>query len=180
MSDCAEFARATHDDWGELSRDMALNTPFPCRLFFVIAIACPLNLLRAQVPAAAPRLDDPQTEQRITKLLGEMTLEEKIGQLVHFADSSTGPGAPHPDYREQIANGGVGSLENITGAAETNALQKLAIEKSRLHIPLIFALDVIHGYRTIFPVPLTSRTGFAHRCQGGHQRGYPLDLFPDG
>jgi hypothetical protein len=99
-------------------------------------------------------LDNPETEQRIIKLLGEMTLQEKIGQLVHFADSSTGPGAPHPDYREQIVQGNVGSLENITGAAETNALQKLSIEKSRLHIPLVFALDVIHGYRTIFPVPL--------------------------
>jgi beta-glucosidase len=124
------------------------------RLCFVIVFGCALDLLRAQVPAAAPSLDDPETEQRITKLLGEMTLEEKIGQLVHFADSSTGPGAPHPDYREQVAQGSVGSLENITGAAETNALQKLAMEKSRLHIPLVFALDVIHGYRTIFPVPL--------------------------
>jgi beta-glucosidase len=133
---------------------MAFNMSFACRLCFVIAFACPLDSLRAQVPAVAPPLDDPQIEQRITKLLGEMTLEEKIGQLVHFADSSTGPGAPHPDYREQVAQGGVGSVENITGAAETNALQKLAIEKSRLHIPLLFALDVIHGYRTIFPVPL--------------------------
>jgi beta-glucosidase len=81
-------------------------------------------------------------------------LEEKVGQLVHFADSSTGPGSPHADYREQAAQGHVGSFENITGAVETNALQKLAIEKSRLHIPLLFALDVIHGYRTIFPVPI--------------------------
>jgi beta-glucosidase len=133
---------------------MALTISFARRLRFVIAFACPLGLLRAQVPAAAPPLDVPESEQRITKLLGEMTLEEKIGQLVHFADSSTGPGAPHPDYREQVAQGSVGSLENITGAAETNALQKLAIEKSRLHIPLLFALDVVHGYRTIFPVPL--------------------------
>src|SRR6267154_6865537 len=124
------------------------------RLGFVIAFACPLFLIRGQGPAPAPSLDDRESEQRITKLLGEMTLEEKIGQLVHFADSSTGPGAPHPDYRDQIAQGRVGSLENITGAAQTNALQKLAIEKSRLHIPLVFALDVIHGYRTIFPVPL--------------------------
>jgi beta-glucosidase len=83
-----------------------------------------------------------------------MTLEEKVSQTVHFADNSTGPGSPHADYREQIAQGHVGSLENITGAAETNALQKLAVEKSRLHIPLLFALDIIHGYRTIFPVPL--------------------------
>jgi beta-glucosidase len=139
---------------GRTQQDMALNISFARCFCFVIAFACPLNLLRAQVPAAAPRLDDPETEQHVTKLLGEMTLEEKIGQLVHFADSSTGPGAPHPDYREQVAKGGVGSLENITGAPETNALQKLAIEKSRLHIPLLFALDVIHGYRTIFPVPL--------------------------
>src|ERR1700728_5456673 len=123
-------------------------------LCLVVDFACPLELLRAQVPATAPQLDNPETERRITKLLGEMTLEEKIGQLVHFADSSTGPGAAHPDYREQIVQGNVGSLENITGAAETNGLQKLALEKSRLHIPLVFALDVIHGYRTIFPVPL--------------------------
>jgi len=123
-------------------------------LCFVIAFACPLVLLPAQILAPTPSLDNPEAEQRITKLLGEMTLEEKIGQLVHFADSSTGPGAPHPNYREQVAQGSVGSLENVTGATETNALQKLAVEKSRLHIPLVFALDVIHGYRTIFPVPL--------------------------
>ena len=132
---------------------MRFNVSFARGLCLAIALACPLGLLRAQV-SPAPPLDDPQTEQRIAKLLVEMTLEEKIGQLVHFADSSIGPGAPHPACREQVAQGGVGSLENITGAAETNALQKLAIEKSRLHIPLVFALDVIHGYRTIFPVPL--------------------------
>src|SRR5579864_5628953 len=133
---------------------MASKISFARRLCSSDLFSCPLHLLRAQVPSAAPPLDNPETEQRITKLLGEMTLQEKIGQLVHFADSSTGPGAPHLDYREQVAQGSVGSLENITGAAETNALQKLAIEKSRLHIPLLFALDVIHGYRTIFPVPL--------------------------
>ena len=123
------------------------------RLFFlVVASACLCPFLRAQDPP--PHLDDPIIEQRITKLLGQMTLEEKIAQTVHYANSSTGPGSPHTDYREQTAQGRVGSFENITGAAETNALQRLAVEKSRLHIPLVFALDVIHGYRTIFPVPL--------------------------
>jgi beta-glucosidase len=122
------------------------------RLLPAIVAIWPLCFSRAQ--NTAPRLDDPAIEQRVSKLLGEMTLEEKIAQLVHFADSSTGPGSPHPDYREEIAKGRVGSLENVTGAAETNALQKLAIENSRLHIPLLFALDVIHGYRTVFPVPL--------------------------
>ena len=120
-------------------------------LLLTVASAWPYGLLRAQAP---PRLDDPAIEQRVSRLLGQMTLEEKIGQIVHFADSSTGPGSPHADYREQAAQGRVGSFENITGAAETNSLQKLTVENSRLHIPLVFALDVIHGYRTIFPVPL--------------------------
>jgi beta-glucosidase len=121
-------------------------------LLLTLASTFPFSLLRAQV--APPPLDDPAIEQRITQLLAQMTLEEKIAQTVHFADSSTGPGSPHADYKEQTIQGHVGSFENITGAAETNALQKLAVEKSRLHIPLVFALDVIHGYRTIFPVPL--------------------------
>ena len=122
------------------------------RIFILtVAFAWPCGLLRAQSP---PRLDDAAIEQRISQLLGQMTLEEKIGQTVHFADSSTGPGSPHADYREQASQGRVGSFENITGAAETNSLQKLVVENSRLHIPLVFALDVIHGYRTIFPVPL--------------------------
>jgi beta-glucosidase len=121
-------------------------------LILVVALGYSLSLLHAQ--ASPPRLDDPITEQRISQLLSQMTLEEKVAQTVHFADNSTGPGSPHGDYREQTAQGHVGSFENITGAAETNALQKLAVEKTRLHIPLVFALDVIHGYRTIFPVPL--------------------------
>jgi len=123
-----------------------------CGLLLAIILASPLSLLTAQ--AQASKLDDAAIEQRITQLLSQMTLEEKIAQTVHFADSSTGPGSPHADYREQTAQGHVGSFENMTGAAETNALQKIAVENSRLHIPLLFALDVIHGYRTIFPVPL--------------------------
>jgi beta-glucosidase len=117
----------------------------------LLALTWPFCFLRAQTPA--PRLDNPAIEQRINQLLGQMTLEEKVGQLVH-ADSSSERETARSDYRERIAKGLVGSLENVTGAAETNALQKLAVEKSRLHIPILFALDVIHGYRTVFPVPL--------------------------
>ncbi|MGA7629663.1 MAG: glycoside hydrolase family 3 N-terminal domain-containing protein, partial [Terriglobales bacterium] len=131
---------------------MVSKTRLLCVLLLAITSTWLLCFLRAQ--ERTPQLDDPAIEQRVSKLLGQMTLEEKVGQLVHFADSSTGPGSPHSDYREQTAQGYVGSFENITGAAETNALQKLAVEKSRLHIPLLFALDVIHGYHTIFPVPL--------------------------
>jgi beta-glucosidase len=98
---------------------------------------------------------DDRLERRVDDLLRRMTLEEKIGQLVQYsAGRPTGPGTGRADYREQITKGQLGSLLNLTGAAETNALQKVAVEQSRLHIPLLFGLDVIHGYRTIFPVPL--------------------------
>jgi beta-glucosidase len=132
---------------------MATKTRSLRVLLLAVATSWPFCFLGAQ--ALAPRVDDPAIEQRISKLLGQMTLEEKVGQIVHCAaDRSNGPGGAPPDYREQIVNGQVGSFENVTGEAETNALQKLAVEKSRLHIPVLFALDVIHGYRTIFPVPL--------------------------
>ena len=125
------------------------------RLLRVVLLAMALAWPSCFLHAQSPPLGDPATEQRIDKLLSQMTLEEKAGQLAHLAaDHSSGPGTARADYREQVINGQVGSFENVTGAAETNAFQKLAIEKSRLHIPLLFALDVIHGYRTIFPVPL--------------------------
>jgi beta-glucosidase len=95
------------------------------------------------------------SERRIDGLLRQMTLEEKIGQLVQYsAGSPTGPGTGRTDYREQIAKGVIGSLLNLTGAVETNVMQRIAVEKSRLKIPLLFGLDVIHGYHTVFPVPL--------------------------
>ena len=96
----------------------------------------------------------PSTEARIEKLLKKMTLEEKIGQLNQYsAGSPTGPGTGRSNYEEMIGKGEVGSLFNVTGA-KVNDFQKLAVEKSRLKIPLIFGLDVIHGYRTTFPTPL--------------------------
>jgi beta-glucosidase len=83
-----------------------------------------------------------------------MTLEEKIGQLNQYsAGSPTGPGTGRSNYEEMVAKGQVGSLFNVTGP-RVNELQKLAVERSRLRIPLIFGLDVIHGYRTVFPTPL--------------------------
>jgi beta-glucosidase len=112
-------------------------------------------LPEARAESVRSQFDDPVVERRVEGLLGQMTLEEKVGQLVHFsAGVATGPGTSRADYREQIANGQVGSFENLVGAKEVNAFQRIAVEKSRLHIPLFFSLDVIHGYRTIFPVPL--------------------------
>lgn len=98
---------------------------------------------------------NPQTEARIERLLQQMTLEEKAGQMTQFSvGTPTGPGTGRSDYKQMVANGQVGSILNMTGAAQTNAMQKIAVEQSRLHIPIIFGLDIIHGYRTSFPIPL--------------------------
>ena len=111
--------------------------------------------MAAQTASPISWASDPQVEAKIDSLLKQMTLEEKVGQLVTYSQGiPTGPGTSRSDYKDLVAKGQLGSLFNLTGASETNAMQKIAMEKSRLHIPLLFGLDVIHGYRTEFPVPL--------------------------
>ena len=98
---------------------------------------------------------DPSLDARVESLLSKMTLDEKVGQLVQYsAGQPTGPGTGRTDYEDMIAKGQIGALFNISTAKETNAYQRLAVEKSRLKIPIVFGLDVIHGFRTVFPVPL--------------------------
>ncbi len=111
-------------------------------------IACALMAL-----AGAAQAD---VSQRVEALLRQMTLDEKVGQLNQLSgkDFSTGPGSDKVrDIERDIREGKIGSMLNIRGAAETRRVQALALQ-SRLHIPLLFGLDVIHGYRTVFPVPL--------------------------
>jgi beta-glucosidase len=99
--------------------------------------------------------------ERVEELLNKMTLAEKIGQLTQYsAGTMTGPGTARNDYNDLIANGQIGSLFNVVGAKLTNKFQHLAVDKSRLHIPLLFGFDVIHGERTIFPVPLALASSF--------------------
>lgn len=90
-----------------------------------------------------------KTEMKIDALLKKMTLEEKIGQM----NQLTGTGLSG-DMTQQIKAGIVGSVLNEINPDIVNALQKVAVEESRLGIPLIFGRDVIHGYKTIFPIPL--------------------------
>jgi beta-glucosidase len=100
-------------------------------------------------------LAEPATENKVESLLKQMTLEEKVGQLVQYSvGTPTGPGTGRGDYQDMIAKGQIGSLFNLVDARETNKYQRIAVEKSRLHIPLLNGEDVIHGYRTEFPVPL--------------------------
>src|SRR5574338_551675 len=108
------------------------------------------------VPAALTQTwgNDPKIEARIDALLKQMTLEEKLGQMNQYSvDDPTGPGKKHGAFVELVRQGKVGSLFNLVDA-RTNELQKVAMEQSRLKIPILFGLDVIHGYRTIFPTPL--------------------------
>jgi len=90
------------------------------------------------------------TERKIDSLLARMTLEEKLGQLNQLSVDNQ----PTPEQTELVRKGLVGSFFNLTGADATRAAQLVAVTDSRLRIPLIFGQDVIHGYRTIFPIPL--------------------------
>lgn len=99
------------------------------------------------LPAAPP----PDIEQRIDALLAKMTLDEKIGQM----SQATSLQVPLSDQnKEEIRKGRWGSFLNAGGSAERSEAQRLALKESRLGIPLIFGRDVIHGYRTVLPIPL--------------------------
>ncbi len=94
---------------------------------------------------------DTEVDARVEALLERMSLEEKIGQLTQIGGASWNQG-PKPE--DVIRKGGAGSVLWLNDTQQFNLLQKIAVEESPSKIPLLFALDVIHGYRTIFPVPL--------------------------
>lgn len=130
--------------------------PFP-RLFPVLfaAVLATLSVPAQTRPVPNPQLASKSVNDRVEALLKKMTLEEKIGQLAQYsAGYATGPGASNLKFDDMVAKGQAGSFLNVVGAEATNHYQHIAVEKSRLHIPLLFGLDVIHGHRTIFPVPL--------------------------
>jgi beta-glucosidase len=117
-----------------------------------LGIALSLSLLcvprsSAQTSSAPP--DDQTVRQRIESLLQQMTVEEKLGQLNQLFELSA-----QKQIDDAVASANLGSVLDVASPAEINRLQHLAVEKTRLHIPLIFGFDVIHGFRTIFPVPI--------------------------
>lgn len=104
--------------------------------------------------------DEAQMNRFISGLMKKMTLEEKVGQLSQCSGGfATGPDNTRISRTEDISKGLIGSLLNVSGAANTRKYQEAAM-KSRLQIPLLFGLDVIHGYRTGFPLPLAEAASF--------------------
>ena len=116
-------------------------------LLLILSLFMPLTQALGQ---ATTSRDD--VSKRATALLAKMTLDEKIGQLNHlfFLGQLMKPEMMESDIRE----GRIGSLLFVTDPATINRFQKVAVEQSRLKIPLLFGFDVIHGFRTVFPVPL--------------------------
>lgn len=101
-----------------------------------------------------------EMDKFVSELMEKMTLEEKIGQLCQCAgEFATGPNNTKIDRTEDISKGLFGSMLNVSGAAKTRKYQEAAM-KSRLQIPLIFGLDVIHGFKTGFPLPLAEAASF--------------------
>ena len=144
-----------------------------CAVALGVFAALPMATLADDTVAAAPpsnpQLASPQIERKVDALLKRMTLPEKIGQLVQYNDAGytapTSAGesmaqlAANPETHDHVDSmalareGRLGSMLNVVGAARTRAFQQAAMS-SRLHIPILFGADVIHGYRTIYPVPL--------------------------
>ena len=152
-------------------REPAIIVFFTLLLVAAAVFACissfmPADWLTPPVENASPpppnaQLASPEINRRVGALLARMTVQDKIGQLTQYtAGAMTGPGAGRSDYDDLITKGQVGSLFNVVGAKAANRYQHIAMEKSPLHIPLLFAYDVIHGERTIFPVPLALSSSF--------------------
>ena len=115
-------------------------------VFLLLSLSCG----QERIPGQSTEID-----RKVDSILALMTLEEKIGQMTAFTSGwdVTGP-VLRDSYRQDIVDGKCGNLFNAHTVAYNRELQRLAVEGSRLGIPLLFGYDVIHGHRTIFPIPL--------------------------
>jgi len=131
----------------------------------------------------------PQDMDRfIDALMKKMTTEEKIGQLnLPVTGEITTGQAKSSDIAGKIKKGEVGGLFNLKGVEKIREVQKQAVEESRLGIPLLFGMDVIHGYETMFPIPLGLYMGYGgyrrirpHCSRRSQRRRYLMDVQPNG
>ncbi len=131
------------------------------RIFFLFLYFLLIGLMACQTNSSdlpAYKNKALSIDKRIADLLNRMTIEEKAGQLNQLNGGVfTGPALNDPGQKgkvQMVRDGKIGSFLNVTGAKETKAIQEVAVKESRLGIPILFAFDVIHGYKTIFPIPL--------------------------
>src|SRR6476620_2932027 len=114
-----------------------------------------LTIFLALIITGFLRAQDAKMNEFINTLMSKMTTDEKIGQLNLVIPGGAVTGSVvSKDVNNKIRQGSVGGLFGITGPDKVRQVQEIAVKDSRLHIPLIFGLDVIHGHRTIFPIPL--------------------------
>ena len=120
---------------------------------------CGANAVASAEPSGFPAA---VIADRVADLLGKMTIEEKIGQMVLYTTGGTitGPSGERRDLEDQIRKGDCGALFNANSVAEVYYYQKIAVTDTRLKIPLMFGYDVIHGYKTIFPIPLAEASSW--------------------
>ncbi|MGC4232697.1 MAG: glycoside hydrolase family 3 N-terminal domain-containing protein [Niabella sp.] len=124
-------------------------------LFFSLFVILHLEILASAQADRSYKDPSVPIEQRIEDLVSRMLLEEKIGQMnqLHFRKTDS-------SLKDKVRQGSVGSLLNIVDLEEVNQLQKIALTQSRLGIPLIIGRDIIHGFKTIFPIPLGLAASF--------------------
>jgi beta-glucosidase len=118
---------------------MKLQKPFSISIFIIFASIALLT--------TSACVKEKGIGRKVDELLRKMTLEEKIGQMTQYSGFNE-------ERAQWVREGKIGSFLNVHGVEQTNRIQKIAVEESRLGIPLIFGIDVIHGFRTIFPIPL--------------------------
>jgi beta-glucosidase len=127
---------------------------FSSRLVIAVMPLC-VALMPYNKVLAQSKTEDAKMNAYVKGLMSKMTLDEKIGQLnlVTIGAATTGS-VVNKGVEENIKKGSIGGVFGVWGTTQTRQIQEIAVKSSRLHIPLIFGLDVIHGHRTIFPIPL--------------------------
>jgi beta-glucosidase len=147
------YGRATKPNSNLIAGPSKIKAPM--KKTFILFIATSLQL----APCAAQKLSTAShtksIDEKVDSVLKLMTLDEKVGQMNQYNGDwdATGPITKDGDKQNQIRKGMLGSMLNVTGVEHTRTLQEIAMQ-SRLKIPLLFGQDIIHGYRTIFPLPL--------------------------
>ena len=137
-------------------------------LLYAVALAASL------VGCGQPQDNNTEIENKVEALLQKMTMEEKLGQMNQLSPW---------DFEElaaRVRKGEVGSILNVVNPEEINKIQKIAVEESRLGIPILVSRDVIHGYKTIFPIPLGQAATFNPQIAEDGARVAAIEASADG